>query len=578
MTALQSKYIRLRILLVGVVFTAGFAAIGGKALWIQVYQGTWLSRQATDQVEDSQKAVGKRGTIFDRRGREMAVSVDVTSVAVRPARVKDVGTAAEELARILRMKTAEVKSKLTSRKPFVWIKRQATPKEAEAIKQLRLPGIEFVTETNRFYPNRTLAAQVVGFTGMDGKGLEGVEYFYDTYLRGTDANVKVLRDALGNGFQAETSDEGGASGNNLILTLDQAVQHVSETALVEAVETYKARSGLAIVMEPATGAILAMAQAPTFNPNAYDDYKKALWRNRAITDPFEPGSTLKVFGAAAALEFANISPKTTFNCENGAYRIGRNIVHDVHRYGVLSLQEIIKFSSNIGAIKVGEKVGPEKLYHTLTLFGFGQKTGIDSPAETTGLLMPAKKWTPIDAAAIAFGHGISTSALQLITALSAIANDGVLMKPRLVQAITDKQGQVLQQFPPEEVRRVVSPETAQTLKEILQTVVLPGGTGVNAALQGYTVCGKTGTARKIDENGRYSDDRHVASFIGFAPADKPQIAVLVVIDEPRGQMYGGAVAAPVFRKIAQSTLNYLNVPPQRPSEKLRVQIENEDKG
>ncbi len=578
MTALQSKYIRLRILLVGVVFTAGFAAIGGKALWIQVYQGTWLSRQATDQVEDSQKAVGKRGTIFDRRGREMAVSVDVTSVAVRPARVKDVGTAAEELARILRMKTAEVKSKLTSRKPFVWIKRQATPKEAEAIKQLRLPGIEFVTETNRFYPNRTLAAQVVGFTGMDGKGLEGVEYFYDTYLRGTDANVKVLRDALGNGFQAETSDEGGASGNNLILTLDQAVQHVSETALVEAVDTYKARSGLAIVMEPATGAILAMAQAPTFNPNAYDDYKKALWRNRAITDPFEPGSTLKVFGAAAALEFANISPKTTFNCENGAYRIGRNIVHDVHRYGVLSLQEIIKFSSNIGAIKVGEKVGPEKLYHTLTLFGFGQKTGIDSPAETTGLLMPAKKWTPIDAAAIAFGHGISTSALQLITALSAIANDGVLMKPRLVQAITDKQGQVLQQFPPEEVRRVVSPETAQTLKEILQTVVLPGGTGVNAALQGYTVCGKTGTARKIDENGRYSDDRHVASFIGFAPADRPQIAVLVVIDEPRGQMYGGAVAAPVFRKIAQSTLNYLNVPPQRPSEKLRVQIENEDKG
>lgn len=578
MSVLQSKYIRLRILLVGVVFTVGFIAIGGKALWIQVYQGTWLSRQASDQVEDSQKAVGKRGTIFDRRGREMAVSVDATSIAVRPARIKDAGAVAAELARVLQMKPVEVRKKLISRKPFVWIKRQATPKETEAIQQLRLPGVEFVTETNRFYPNRTLAAQVVGFTGMDGKGLEGVEYFYDTYLRGTDASVKVLRDALGNGFQAESSAEGGASGNNLILTLDQAVQHVSETALAEAVDTYKARSGLAIVIEPRTGAVLAMAQAPTFNPNSYDDYKKALWRNRAITDPFEPGSTLKVFGAAAALEFANLSPKTTFNCENGAYRVGRNTVHDVHRYGVLTLSDIIKFSSNIGAIKIGEKVGPEKLYQTLSLFGFGRRTGIDSPAETTGLLMPHKKWTPIDAAAITFGHGISASALQLITALSAIANDGVLMKPRLVQAITDKQGQVLQQFPPEEVHRVVSRETAQTLKEILQTVVLPGGTGVNAALQGYTVGGKTGTARKIDETGRYSNDRHVASFIGFAPVDKPQIAVLVVIDEPRSQMYGGVVAAPVFRKIAQSTLNYLNVPPQPPSEKLRVQINGEDQG
>ena len=578
MTTLQSKYIRLRILLVGLVFTAGFAGICGKALWIQLTQGPWLSQQASDQVEISRKAVGKRGTIFDRRGREMAVSVDATSIAVRPAKFKDADAHAAALARILQMKPAEVKSRLSSRKPFVWIKRQATPKETAAIEQLRLPGIEFVTETNRFYPNRTLAAQVIGFTGMDGKGLEGVEYFYDTVLRGTDESIRVLRDALGNGFQAESSTEGGASGSNLILTLDQAVQHVSETALIEAVETHKARSGLAIVMEPRTGAILAMAQAPSFNPNAYDDFKKALWRNRAITDPFEPGSTLKVFGAAAALEFTNLSPKTTFNCENGAYRIGRNTVHDVHRYGVLTLSDIIKFSSNIGAIKIGEKVGPEKLYQTLKLFGFGQKTGIDSPAETTGLLMPHKKWTPIDAAAITFGHGISASALQLVTALSAIANDGVLMKPRLVQAITDRQGQVLQQFPPEEVRRVVSRETAKTLKEILQSVVLPGGTGVNAALQGYTVGGKTGTARKIDESGRYADDRHVASFLGFAPVESPQIAVLVVIDEPRSQMYGGVVAAPVFRKIAQSTLNYLNVPPQRPSEKLRVQRGGEGQG
>ena len=453
MKARKSNFTRLRILLVGVTFAVGFAVIGGKALLLQVYQGSWLSQKASDQVEDSLKAVGKRGAILDRRGREMAVSIDATSIAVRPAQVKDVESAARDLASVFKRPLPEVRKKLTSGKPFVWVKRQATPKEVEAVRRLRVPGLEFVAEASRFYPNRTLAAQVIGFTGMDGRGLEGVEFFYDSHLRGTDTSVKVLRDALGNGFQSEPPADTDGSGQNLILTLDQAVQFITETALNEAVESTRARSGMAVVMEPKTGAILALALAPTFNPNAYDDFKKPVWRNRAITDPFEPGSTLKIFVAAAALEFTSLSPKTTFNCENGAYRIGKYTVHDVHRYGVLSLQDIIKFSSNIGAAKIGEKVGPEKLHQTLRLFGFGQKTGIDGPSETTGLLMLPKKWANIDTAAISFGHGISVSAVQLITAVSAIANDGVLMKPRIVQAATDKQGQVLQQFPPEEVRR-----------------------------------------------------------------------------------------------------------------------------
>jgi cell division protein FtsI (penicillin-binding protein 3) len=570
MKARKSNFTRLRILLVGVAFAAGFAVIGGNALLLQVYQGSWLSQKASDQVEDSLKAVGKRGAILDRRGREMAVSIDVTSIAVRPAHVKDVESAARDLASVFKQPLPVVRKKLTSGKPFVWVKRQATPKEVEAVRQLRVPGLEFVAESSRFYPNRTLAAQVIGFTGMDGRGLEGVEFFYDSHLRGTDTSVKVLRDALGNGFQSEPPADTDGSGKNLILTLDQAVQFITETALNEAVESTRARSGMAVVMEPKTGAILALAIAPTFNPNAYDDFKKPVWRNRAITDPFEPGSTLKIFVAAAALEFASLSPKTTFNCENGAYRIGKYTVHDIHRYGVLSLQDIIKFSSNIGAAKIGEKVGPEKLHQTLRLFGFGQKTGIDGPSETTGLLMLPKHWANIDTAAISFGHGISVSAVQLITAVSAIANDGVLMKPRIVQAATDKQGQVLQQFPPEEVRRTVSRQTAQTLKDILQAAMLPGGTGVQASLEGYTAAGKTGTARKVDDSGQYTNDRHVASFIGFAPVENPQIAVLVVIDEPRGQIYGGAVAAPVFKKISQSTLNYLNVPPRNVTEKLRV--------
>ncbi len=575
---MTAKFIRLRILIVGLVFTAGFAVIGGKALMLQITQGSWLSRKASGQVEDELRSVGKRGTIFDRRGREMAVSVDVTSIAVRPARVKDVHADSRELAGILKRPAAEIKAKLTTPKPFVWVKRQATPKEVAAVRQLRAPGIEFVSESNRFYPNRTLAAHVLGFTGMDGKGLEGVEFFYDRHLQGMDTSVRGRRDALGNRFQSEPAADEDASGKNLVLTLDQAVQFAAETALSEAVGASRARSGMAVVMEPQTGAILALALAPAFNPNAYEEVKKPLWRNRAVTDPFEPGSTLKIFVAAAALEHTNLSPKTTFNCENGAYRIGRHTVHDVHHYGTLTLQEIIKLSSNIGAAKIGERVGPEKLHQTLRAFGFGQKSGIDSPAETAGLLMPPRSWKEIDVAAISFGHGVSVSAIQLISAVSAIANDGVLMKPRIVKAVTDRQGRVLQQYEPEEVRRAVSRATARTLKEILQAAMQPGGTGVQAALEGYTACGKTGTARKVDENGQYTNDRHLASFVGFAPAGEPRVAVLVVIDEPKGQITGGAVAAPVFRKIAQSALNILNVPPQPATEKLRVAWESGGRG
>ncbi|MGE5258955.1 MAG: peptidoglycan D,D-transpeptidase FtsI family protein [Hyphomicrobiales bacterium] len=575
---MKTKYIRWRIWIVGLAFVASFGVIGGKALWLQVYDGSWLSRKASGQIEDSLKTVGKRGTIFDRRGREMALSIDVTSIAVRPHQVKDVEGTVKELARALKKKPYEIRERLTASKPFVWIKRQATPKETEAVRQLRLPGVEFVAESNRFYPNRSLAAHVLGFTGLDGKGLEGIEYFYDRDLQGADTSVKVLKDAHGNGFQSDLPPDEEGAGKNIVLTIDQNIQFITEAALTEAVESTRARSGMALVMEPRTGAMLALALAPTFNPNAYEEFKKPLWRNRSITDPFEPGSTLKIFVAAAALEFTHLSPTTTFNCENGAYRIGKYTVHDIHRYGVLTLQDIIRFSSNIGAAKIGEKVGPEKLYQTLRLFGFGQKTGIDNAAETPGLLMPPKNWADIDTAAISFGHGVSVSAIQLITAVSAIANDGVLVKPRLVQAVTDRQGQILRQFPPEDIRRVVSPQTARTLKDILQTVMLPGGTGVNASLEGYTACGKTGTARKVDETGQYSNERHVASFIGFAPVERPQVAVLVVIDEPKGQIYGGAIAAPVFKKITQTTLNYLNIPPSNATEKLRVSMDSGDRG
>ena len=271
---------------------------------------------------------------------------------------------------------------------------------------------------------------------------------------------------------------------------------------------------------------------------------------------------MKIFSAAAAIESGHIKASSIFYCENGAYKMGRNVVHDIKKHGWLSLQQIIKYSSNIGAVKVSEKIGAKKLYQTFQKFGFGAKTGIDSPGETAGSMAHYKRWTSVDTGAIAFGYGISVSAIQLITAASAIANDGVLMKPYFVKAITDQSGQTLKQFQPWTVRRVISQKTARTVRNIMKTVITEGGTGTNAALDGYSVGGKTGTARKLGEDGTYSDSRHIASFVGFTPADNPKLAILVVIDEPQGKYYGGTVAAPVFRRIAREALNYLNIAPQ----------------
>ncbi len=575
---METKYVKLRILLVGLFFLVLFGVIGARAVQLQIYRGPWLSQKASEQYAKSVTAMGRRGVIYDRNMRELAVSTNVTSVAAYPGQVKDVRATARALAKALKMKAAPIRKKLTSKKSFVWIKRQATARQSRAVRGLNLAGIDFVTEFNRFYPSTTLAAQALGFTGLDGKGLEGLEFYYDRLLQGAGRNFTVFKDALGKGFQAEHPAAAAGSGRNLVLTIDATIQYIAETALKETADKYSARSALAIVMQPQTGAVMAIAHYPGFNPNAYRDYAKSMWRNRAITDSFEPGSTMKIFAAAAALEYGDITPGTIFFCENGAYRIGRNVVHDSHKYGWLSLQQIVKYSSNIGAVKIIEKLGARQLYRTLRDFGFGVKTGIDCPGETSGSLADYTSWSNIDTGAISFGHGISVSAIQLITAMSAIANDGILMKPYIVEAITDRNGRILNRFKPQQVRRVVSVRTARTARNIMKTVITKGGTGVNAALDGYSVSGKTGTARKFDANGRYSKTKHIASFIGFAPADNPQIAVLVVVDEPQGEYYGGIVAAPAFKKIAQQTLTYLDVPPDGGGAKLRVALGNGAKG
>ncbi|MEJ2472762.1 MAG: penicillin-binding protein 2 [Desulfobacterales bacterium] len=557
----EKKYLRFRVVTIGIFFGLFLGVICAKAAYLQIYRGSWLSQLAADQYEASVRTSGKRGTIYDRKMSELAVSIQVTSIAAYPARIGDPDKTAAALAKPLHLDRSSLQRSFRSKKTFVWVKRQATPREVEKIKALNLGGIGFVPEYNRFYPKRTLAAQVIGFTGIDGAGLEGLEHFYDRSLKGAETEYTCLRDALGKRFVSNGANMQDFSGKNLILTIDQTVQFIAERTLEDTVTEFDADSGIAIVMEPKSGALLAIAQYPFFNPNAYREFKSANWRNRAITDSIEPGSTLKIFSATAAIASGYSSPNTIFFCENGAYRIGRKIVRDVSAHGWLSLQQIVKYSSNIGAIKISEIVGAKHLFNTLRDFGFGARTGIDCPGETPGSLSNYRHWTRMDTSAISFGHGMAASPLQLVTAVSAIANNGVLMKPYLVAAVTDQNNQIVQSFPPHVVRRVVSESTARKISAILKTVVAEGGTGTQAALQGFSVGGKTGTAKKIGPDGTYSDDDYIASFVGFTPVDNPAITVLIIINEPRKQYYGGVVAAPAFRRIAQETLNYLNVHP-----------------
>lgn len=565
----QKKRIRLRCILIGFIFSIFLMAIGAKAVYLQIFCGPWLSQKAADQYEKSFVFHGERGTIYDINNREMAVSINVTSIAAYPKHIKNVQTTARVLEKALKIDIKALSLKLASKKSFVWVKRRVTPREAKEVKDLKLNGIDFISERKRFYPNKALAAQALGFSGIDGHGLEGIEFYYNDYLKGATDKFTVLKDALGRGFDSEKKGVSSYGGNNLILTIDNTIQHITERVLEEAVTKFSAESGMVIVMSPKTGSILALAHYPFFNPNSFESFDRKSWRNRAITDQFEPGSTMKIFSAAAALESGACAPNSIFFCENGAYRIGKNVVHDTHPHGWLSLQQIIKYSSNIGAVKVSEMMGSEVLYNTLRNFGFGRKTEIDCPGETTGSLSSYNRWSKIDAGAISFGQGISVSAIQLITAACAIANDGILLKPYIVQAIIDQNGRIIKCSTPYKVRRVVSNETARAVRKMMKSVVSDGGTGVNAALESYSVCGKTGTAQKIDEKGVYKKGSYIASFIGFIPAEEPEVVILVIVDEPRKEHYGSIVAAPAFRKIAYETLNYI-----MPVDRMHVKSED----
>ncbi|HLZ33647.1 MAG TPA: penicillin-binding protein 2, partial [Nitrospira sp.] len=450
--------------------------------------------------------------------------------------------------------------KLRQDKHFVWLARKVEPEQGRRLEQLALDGIGMVMEGRRFYPKGPLLAHVLGFVGMDGLGLEGLERRYETALHGEKRVTILQRDALGRTvFPKGLAEQVPAAGHALTLTVDEVIQYIAEKELEEAVGRAHAKAGTIIVMEPQSGSILALAVSPRFDPNTVAALTPDRWRNRALTDTYEPGSTMKVVVAAAALEEKVMMPGTMVFGENGRMTIANTTIHDHEKLGWMTFSQMIQKSSNIGAAKTGMLLGEQRLYRYLQAFGFGARTEIDLPGEVSGLLKTPREWGRRSLASISMGQEIGVTPLQMVSAMAAIANNGVLMKPYVVSEVRDQKGYSLKEVLPQVKRRVVSPDTARTLTNILEGVVT-NGTGTKAAIPGFRVAGKTGTAQKIDpRTGTYSTTQFVGSFVGFVPAEAPRLAIIVVIDEPQGEAWGGTVAAPVFRRVGEQVLTYLGV-------------------
>jgi cell division protein FtsI (penicillin-binding protein 3) len=560
---------RPRITGVAGVFALLLAVLAGRAVDLALVRGPALADMAARQHRHRVALHPRRGPIVDRHGESLALSGDVPSLFVRPREWAGQDDRVAALAGAVGLPVDEVRRKVGSSQPFVWLKRQATPAEAEAMRALRLRGVHQVTEGRRFYPHGALAAHVLGFVGVDSQGLEGLERRLDVAIRGEPRWVEVDRDARGRELLTAGVQKRPRHGATVELTLDAAIQDATERELAAGVAAARAAAGAAIVLDPATGEILALANVPTFSPNKPGGRRDRRWRdrirNRAITDPYEPGSTFKAMLAAAALDTGVVRPQDMIFCENGRFPYGRWTINDAHPHGWLSFAEVVQYSSNIGTSKVAEKVGRERYAAFLRAFGFGQRTGIDLPGESAGIVRAVERWARIDLATHSFGQGIAVTPLQMAAAFAALANDGVLMRPYVVRRIVGPGGRVLRENEPVAVRRVVSSRTARTVTTLLRRVVEEkGGTGSRAKLEDFSVAGKTGTSQKVDPvTGAYSAKR-IGSFAGFVPADAPRMVIVVVIDEPQTSSYGGVVAAPVFKSIAAAVLGRLGVVPSAP--------------
>lgn len=543
------------------------------ALIMFVEHEVYLSRARSQQIK-KEEISAKRGNIYDRKGRQLAISLEKDSIFIDPSEVKD--ESLQILANYINFNDERINTFDKNRR-FLWVARKVDYSLAEKIKAFKLAGIGFVTEGARFYPNGYLASHVIGFVNMDDSGMEGIERYYDSYLKAEKVSKIVLRDAAGKKLSDGNFWE--VKGNDIILTIDEGLQYIVEKHLDEAMKRWNASSAVAIMMNPFTGEILAMANRPTYDPNNINSVKNiAHMRNRAITDIYEPGSTFKIVTAVAALEENIVNPSTKFDCSPGYIDIGSKRIKDVHRYGVLTFEEIIQKSSNVGTIKIAMKLGRERLYQYIKKFGFGEKTGIDLPGEVSGYVRTPEKWSGISMGAVPIGQEVAVTALQVLRAYSVIANGGFLINPYVVSEIRSPHGKILYRAVIKR-ERIISEKTAQIMKNILKKVTEEGGTATQAKLDGNEVAGKTGTAQKYDPaRGRYSQDKFIASFVGFIPAQNPSIALIVVIHDPKGAHFGGIVAAPVFKAISDEALSYLNVPRDDAREKGLVVKFNEMEG
>jgi cell division protein FtsI (penicillin-binding protein 3) len=593
----RAKWIRFRMGLLCGTMAVGLGGFVSSAFRVQVEDGPTWKETAENQRQRRLHVEPKRGAIYDRNGAALAASVEVPSISgdvvemLRgvdgvPAQQVALQDIAVRISAALGLDPNDVHAKLASKRRFVWLKRRVTADEAQAVRDLGDPkktpkpvkGLAVEGEGRRYYPGRELAGPVLGFVAPDGFGKDGLELALDEELRGRAEEVRGLRDRSGRLIFSEGTTEGAFAGHDVQLAIDEGIQHVAERELNVAQRTYETKGASIVVVEPSTGEILAIASVPGYNPNDYSESEVEARRDRAVTDRFEPGSVMKVFTVAGALAAGSLKSTETIFCEHGNYQVANVTIHDTHENDWLTPTQILAKSSNIGALKIGLGLGEAGLYAAYRRFGFGEPTGLPLPGEAAGVLRPkSRAWFEVETANASFGQGISVTTVQLAVAMGAIANGGKLMEPILVRKITDTRGAIIKEWTPHVRREAVSANVAKTVAEMLTAVVEEGGTGVEAAMAGFRVAGKTATAQKVDSaTGKYSEDKYTASFVGFVPAEKPRLVIAVVLDEPMIGRYGGDLAGPVFRRVAEASLRYLGVPPTHSTPKIKSVTRNGD--
>ena len=560
-----------RLYVLGGFLLLWFALISFRLVQLQVVDyGDWLKR-AERQQQRTIEVAPRRGVIYDRNGHELAMSINVDSVFAVPSEIPDPATTATLLARVLRTDPREVLAHLDASRSFTWIARKVDADTSQRIHALNLRGIYFQKESKRFYPKRDLAAQVLGWVGLDDEGLGGLEHEYDSELRGKPGKMLISMDARRRWFGRVERDP--EPGDSLVLTLDEKIQYIAERELDQAMQDTHAEAGTVIVQNPRTGEILALANRPTFNPNARRTITAKALTNRSVSDIYEPGSAFKIVTYSAALDEGLIHPTDLIDCQGGVIDLGGLRIHDLHKLGVVPVTEALAKSSDVAAVKVAMRLGEDRFYKYIRDYGFGQETGIELPGESRGLARPVSRWSKVSIGAIAIGQEIGVTPVQLVSMVSTIANDGVYTPPRIVAG--EVQPRLTPQrvvFHPAQQHRIVSTLTAAEMKKLLEGVVL-FGTARRAILDGYTSAGKTGTAQKVDPaTGRYSKTKYVATFAGFAPVNNPAVTIAVILDSPVGLHQGGQVSAPVFQRIAQQVLAYMNVPHDAPLKDPRREL------